>query len=123
HDADRSRGAARVRNADGERGSLAAAGALGPDRTTVRLDQVADDGEAEPQATVAARVGAVDLVKPVENVRQLLGADALAGVTHGQLDELAGAAQPDVDLATGRRELHRVGHEIRDDLVQPVAVS
>src|SRR4029450_132128 len=70
-----------------------------------------------------ARVGTVHLVKSIEDVRQLLGADALAGVAYDQLHVLAGGVQVDVDTAAGRRDLHGVGDEVRDDRVQTVAVA
>jgi hypothetical protein len=60
----------------------ASPGALHVHRPAVRLDEVADDGEPEPEPAVLARVGRVGLVEALEDVGQRVGADADAGVPH-----------------------------------------
>ena len=57
------------------------------DRAAVPLDDRLDDREAQPAAAgrpPAARV--IDLVEPLEHVRQVLGRDAAPRVDHRQLD-------------------------------------
>ena len=57
--------------------------------------------------------------EPVEDVGQLVGGDADAGV--GDLEHGVAAGQPGAhgDPAAGRGELQRVGEQVGDDLVQP----
>ncbi len=47
---------------------------------SVQLDQVPDDGEAQPEAAVPARRRGVGLAKPLEERGHELGGDADAGV-------------------------------------------
>ena len=50
----------------------------------VQLDQVAHDGETEPEAAVRARGAAVGLAEALEHVRQELGRDAAARIGDAQ---------------------------------------
>ena len=61
--------------------------------TAVQLDDVADDGEAEPDAGVLPRARAVSLAKPVEHIGQELGRDADPGVGDPDLHVVARSAR------------------------------
>ena len=50
--------------------------------TAVQLDEVADDGEPEPEPAVLSRGAHVGLPESVEDERQELGRDALPRVVH-----------------------------------------
>ena len=82
----------RDRQQDGERRAAILALAVGRDRAAVQLDQVLDEREAEAEAAVRARAGAVGLPEPLEDVRQHRGRDALAGVADPICDSTSSAA-------------------------------
>ena len=52
----------------------------------MRLDQVPDEREPEPEAAVAARGTAFGLAEAFEHVRQEVRRDALAGVADREFD-------------------------------------
>src|SRR5213082_1998974 len=52
----------------------------------MRLDEVLDDGQAEPGAALFARAAGVGAVESLEDARQVLGAYPRAGVGHGDVD-------------------------------------
>ena len=58
---------------DAERGAAARSGAVGRDGPAVRLDQMADDREAEPEPAVDAGRRGVRLAEALEDVRGELG--------------------------------------------------
>src|SRR5206468_1962579 len=82
----------------------------------------AHDRKAEPEAPVAARHGAVRLTKPFENVRKKVAGDALTRVSHDNHGPGIDASQLDLDLSALGGELHRVRHEIPDNLLQAVVI-
>ena len=57
------------------------------------LEEVARDGQPQPEAAVPARRSAVGLAEPIEHVRQELRVDAGAGVLDLDRDAVASAAQ------------------------------
>jgi len=61
----------------------------------VEFDEVADDGEAEPEAAVRAGGGGVGLAEAVEDVGEEGGVDAFAGV--GDADDDAAGRAGDID--------------------------
>ena len=111
------------RQAHDERRALALAGALGPHRAAVQLDQLLDDRQAQPQPAVAAGRRGVGLAEPLEDVRQELGPDAHAGVDDGDLDVRVDPLQEHLDAAPLGRELHGVGQQVPDDLLEPGRVA
>src|SRR5689334_7170482 len=66
----------RRRQLEVERAALSGSGALGPDVTALRLDQLARYVEPESGPADAAPVGAVHPVEAPEQPRQLVGRDA-----------------------------------------------
>ncbi len=70
--------------ADFERRASIRSCALGADRSTVKLDEVSDDREAE--AAMSPRTAGVGLLEPLEDMRQELWFDPDPGVRHLDLD-------------------------------------
>ena len=69
----------------------------------MHLDEVLHDREAEPEAAVMAGRGGIALAEALEDVRQDLGADALAGVAHLHVDVAVDLAQRHLHHAAARR--------------------
>src|SRR5205823_14922192 len=74
-----------------KRGSLALT-ALRPDATTVELDELLADREAEPGAPRAPRDRIVQLLERFEQAREILRADADPGVRHLHAHEIGRAS-------------------------------
>src|SRR5438067_753978 len=106
-----------------EGGALALARTRGRHRAAVPLDQVAHDRQPEPQPPVRARARAVGLPEALEDVRQEVGRNPDARVTHADHGVMRVAREPDGDAPAARRELDGVGDEVPDDLLQPVAIA
>src|SRR5437660_995644 len=79
--------------------ALTLAGALGFDPAAVALDQVPRDRQAETEAPLRLRDGAVGLAEALEDVGQEVGADAHAGVAHGDARVGAGVFEANLDQA------------------------
>src|SRR6201996_713075 len=111
-------------SAGGEReGQLGAPAGLaaGGQLTTVGPGPVGRAGQ--PDAAARDLFGPVAPPEPVEDVRQVLGRDADAGVADGQDGSGAVAAGANGDLAALGGELQRVGQQVGDHLVQPAPVG
>src|SRR6185295_7734600 len=87
------------------------------------LDELTHDVEAEPGAAVRAPIGAVDLSEHVEDVRQVVGRDADAGVTDEDRDAAPLRLLAAGDHLAHRRELERVADEVLDDDLEFPAVA
>src|SRR2546429_9777825 len=66
-------------------GSAFGEGAAGLDAPTMRLDEVLDDGQAEPGAALFARAARVGAVESLEDAGQVIGPYPRAGVGHGDV--------------------------------------
>ncbi|GLY34462.1 hypothetical protein Amsp01_004860 [Amycolatopsis sp. NBRC 101858] len=84
----------------------------------MRLDQVPHDGEAESAAAGLAVAGLLGPPEPVEDVRQVTGGDAGAGVRDGDHHLVHSGRHVDRHAAAGRRVPDCVGHQVGDDLAQ-----
>src|ERR1043165_3404313 len=86
--------------------------------TAMKLDQMANDREAQTKTTETPRRRTVRLSKTIEHARQKLGRDSLARVAHrdGRVRVVAGNAN--VDLAAVWGELHCVRKQVPNDLLQ-----
>src|SRR5690348_11025872 len=111
------RPAQRDREHDG--GSLALA-RLDPDAAAVGFDDATHDGESE--AGAAAVVGAA-LPEAIEYVGKLVGRDPASRIAHRETDRAIDLIGAQPDAATLRRELQRVGDQIREDAVELVRVD
>ena len=102
---------------------MAGPGALGLDLPAVVLDHVPHHVEAEPEALVGPRLGAVLLPEALEREGHEAGAHALAGVADAEPRVLERRVDRHVDAAAGRRELDRVREQVRDRLLQAPRVA
>src|SRR5262249_2689693 len=93
------------------------------DAAAVHLDDVTHDGQAETQAAILARVRAVSLAEPLEDVRQEERLDADASIADRDLDLVSGAPQPGFDAPAFVRELGGVREQVPDGLLQTAAVA
>ena len=59
------------------------------------------------------------LAKPVENVREEIGGDSDAAISHPNGDARFDALGGDVNAAAFRGEFERVGEQIPEDLLHP----
>ena len=84
----------------------------------MEFNQVLYDRKPQPQSAMASRSRAVSLPESLEDVRQDVGRDALAGVGNRQYHVAAVSAERERDMSSGRRELQSVRHEIVDDLTK-----
>src|SRR5581483_3833324 len=114
---------------DREMERRAAAGlAVDPDAAAHHFAQALADREPQAGAAVVARRARVDLAEALEQLRDLVGRNADAGVAHGEMEFVAVAIverphrhlHGDLALA---RELHRVVEVIREHLAHAPAVA
>jgi hypothetical protein len=89
----------------------------------VELDEVTDDGEAEPEPAVRAGGGGVGLAEAVKDVGQEGGVDAFASVGDADDDAAIGAGDVNADGAAGGRELDGVAEQVPDDLLEAVGIA
>ena len=89
----------------------------------VELDEVADDGQPEPEAAVGPRPASADLRKVIEDVSKRVRLDADPGVTHDELGVIAVTVQRDIDAATGRGEFHGIREQVDDDLLEARGIA
>jgi len=102
-----------------ERRPLALAVALRLDAAAVQLDEVAHDGQTQPETAVPAARAGVGLPEAVEHMRQEFSRNALARVGDDDLDvRFPGSARAHLDAASFGGELDRVRHQVQQDLFQ-----
>src|SRR5262249_29691571 len=70
----------------GERSAAPFAIALRGHRPAVKLHELMYDGQPKSEPSVLASRAAVRLTKPIKDVRQKVGSDALPRVLHGEFD-------------------------------------
>src|SRR5207247_10576813 len=80
-------------------------------------------GVAGAEAAVGAVGGAVGLPEAVEYERQDVGRDADAVIAHVDDDAVVAGLDVHGDMAVWEAELHRIGDEVPDDLLQPVGIG
>jgi len=113
----------RERQADGEDRPLPGAGARRLDRAAVQLDQMADDGEAEAEATVLPARRGVGLAEALEDVGEELRLDPHPGVGDDDLDVRVDPRDEHLDLPPLGGELDGVGEQVPDHLLEAVGVA
>src|SRR6476469_6672914 len=90
--------------------------AFEPQPSSVSLDDMLDDREAEPGAAERAAAARIDPVEALGDSRDMLGGDAVALVAHAEMDHVAFAPQPDANRRSPPAVAKRVHHQIVDDL-------
>ena len=93
------------------------------DRAAVHLDDVTHDRQAQAEASGLARHAALGLAEPIEHKRQEVVADPDAGVADHDFDVRIDPLEPELDATALRRELHRIGQQVPDDLLQPIGIA
>jgi hypothetical protein len=74
-------------------------------------------------AVVRCRARRIRLVEAIEDVRQVLGRDAGAGVGHPQERGAAGGRRAERDRAAVRSVAQRVGDQVLDDLLEAIRIA
>src|SRR5581483_2734939 len=92
-------------------------------RTAMQFHEVPDDAQAESKAGVGTRRAAVGLAETVEDEREKTRRDAFAGIAHRQLAVRVDTFEPDLHFPAARGELHGIGEEIPDDLLQAIVIA
>ena len=94
------------------------------DIAAMQLDQFLHQREADAAALEGAPAGAFDAAEALEQMRQLFGRDARAGVMHADLSVAAvgRGLNSDADLAL-EGELEGVGEQVENDLFPHVAID
>ena len=96
--------------------------ALEPHAATEQLDQALGEGEAEA-GPLLARAAAPALLERLEDPLLVGLGHPDAAVGHGDVDVRAAPAGPDDHGTTRAGELHRVGHQVEHDLLEPEHVG
>src|SRR5262249_38050563 len=113
----------RQRHAQCERRAVVDAVTLGPHAAAMRLDDLANDRQTEPEPARRAEQLSVALAEAIEDLGQEVRRDALARIAEDppRLPGIAGYAHGDASAVRG--ELDRVAQHVGDRLAQSVAVS
>src|SRR5262249_38717706 len=101
---------------EAERGPLTHL-ALHPDPSPVQLHELLGECQPKPRALLLPSIISADLAELLEDGRLVLGRDPDPGVADGDGDAVLGRCGGEADPATFRRELHRVGEEVQQDLL------
>ena len=107
-------------------GGADADGAFDADAALVLVDDFAASGEADARAAFAGGVGAgLGRVEAVEDVGQLVGRDAAAGVADGEVDGACGwiGRNADENSSALGHGLPGVGEQIQEDLLNLIAAD
>jgi hypothetical protein len=86
--------------------------------------EIADDGEAEPEAGAKGIAITIDLDERLEDLREVLALDASPRIAHADAHALVGGAlHVEIDATTRRGELRRVDEEVCEDLREPNRIA
>ena len=97
--------------------------AVDPDRSSVAIDDLLGDVQAESESTVVRRRDLTAAMEPLEDLIQLVVRNADAAIAHGSHDVIAFVDDVDEDLASLRRILDCIFEKIADHLLEPVAIA
>ena len=92
-------------------------------RAAVHFDDVANDRQAQSQAARLAGRARLRLTKSLEDIGQEVRADAHPGVADDDFDVGVHTFEAHLHAPVLRRELHRVRHQIPDDLLQTAWIA
>src|SRR5881394_699896 len=93
------------------------------DRAAMGLHNGLGNGQAESAASSRARARFVGAIKPLEDMREVFGRDALAGVGDRHDRGAVFAARADAYFTVGFVVVDGVGKEVRDHLAQALSVA
>ena len=89
----------------------------------MHFDEMANNCQAEAQASESSGRCAVGLTESVEDMRQELGFNPYTVVADGDFDLISGAAQTHFDTPAFVRELDGIRQQVPDDLLQTIGVA
>src|SRR5947207_5223234 len=89
----------------------------------MQLDQVAHNGEPQPQAAVGSRGRAIGLPKPVKHSWQEIGTDSLSVVADGDARVRVIPLEEHIHTTAFRGKLHGVRDQVPTYLLQPGRVA
>ena len=105
-------------NPDGEPAPSPRARALRDNRPAVHLDETLDEREPDAEAAFRSRERTFTLHEEVEDAFDEVGRHADSRILDDENGHLARHVDGDRDRAAVGRVLHRVGHQVHDDLFQ-----
>src|SRR5262245_8100059 len=108
---------------DGERCALALARAVGRNRAAVTLNNFPRDRHAKAQTAIGRSTSDVGLAETLEHIGEELAFDPDAVILHENLSKPVTSAKLHVHESFFWRELHRVGYQVDDHLLQPFGVG
>ena len=89
----------------------------------IESEKAGDDVEPEPDASVGARRGLVDLVEALEDPRDVSGVDPDPFIPHPERQRRLVDARSDRDRCRRRRVLQRVVHQVDEHVLHPAPVD
>src|SRR5262249_46107224 len=114
---------ARAEGEPDRKGRSLAEPALHRHRATVGLREMLDNRESEARAAAGPGPGPAHAVEALEDVRQVLRGDALAGVADDQARPCILLLESQGDRAGRRRMADGIVDEIREHLAEPALVA
>src|SRR5260370_28804314 len=89
----------------------------------MQFDQLPRDRESEPESAVDAGVWALGLAETIECVRQKIRADSLPRIASRADRLMTLPADANRHFALAGRELHRVGQQVPEHLLQALGIG
>src|SRR5215471_9817098 len=89
----------------------------------MEFDELPDDGETESEATVLPAQASLALAERIEDVADDGRIDSCTSVLHAKHRRVAFDRNRDVDLSFRRRELDRIGQQVRRDLLEAALIA
>src|SRR4026208_1204737 len=97
--------------------------AIGLHFSSVRLDQMPDDGQTEAQASLSPLNSLVPLPEPVKHMPQCVLVDTLARITDRPVERGIHAFRSHLNAATVGSELDRIREQVPHYLLEPIGVT
>ena len=111
------------RYGDDELSALSVIIVPGLDGAVMEFDERTCEVKPDTRTSIAVVGMSGRLIEAFEDALELVGRDALTGITNANADILLVVSQRDIYLSASRGELEGIGEEVDDDLVEIVAVN
>src|SRR5262245_18537667 len=111
------------RQLDTKRRTGPASVAVNLDRPDMHFDELLGDRQTETEPAVLACDARITLAETLEHIWKKFRRDADAGVADDQLEVRIGVLQANLHPRTAIGELHSVGHQIPENLLQPLGIA
>ena len=89
----------------------------------MKLGEIFHQGKPDPKSRVTSLRAALLLLEHIEYERQERSRDSRTCIGHDYLRATQFPGDVDANRAACRRELHRIGNDVAEDLLQPVDVG